>query len=412
MSTTSGADPIDDESSDDSEWATIATRSIIGLQPCSIAQSPIDEERVGELSSGTGMMIWWSTNTRSAAVLSYLAALNGIPLCIVLDPDAVPPGPSIRSRSSIVERSRLPLDTAELIMLTQQARKTLGVSDIVLCPTSEYLQTVVFSVQNSPSDLTLLPASSIPYRELTSKEWLNRNGSNWGVPTPKSFLDVGSAPRGSFVAKPRQNVKENITLKPFLVADSTSRQRFFSEQHLWYAEELITASSDYWCAYRSSGGEISSYFQRNLLQEPGGGSIAYARRRTGWSLSKATRTCAAAISDFLDAIQYRGPIMAEIRAGLVTEINPRFWGPLLLDATGRGVVVGGFFSDCFGIEVDIDLPKSRGYVAPSLLGGSIRCREAIRPEADGSSTLQLLRGIAWQHSRPLRKIWTQLGGDF
>ena len=359
-----------------------------------------------------GLLVWWSTNTRSAAVITHLAAQNQIPVFLVVDPEAPSLGRQASRNAVIRKRSRAPIQSSEIESIASGACDELGVSRIVLCPTSEYIQQVAHSQLSAASRVNILPTSELSYASVSSKEWLVTNGPGFGLRVPRILEPTNSSKRLPFVAKPRVNIVGSTAMRPFLVDTDSAWERFRKSSGAYFAEEFLPGSSHYWCAYRSRIGELVSYFQTNILQRPGGGSITYARRTTSRHLSADLKKAAIALESFVHEIDYRGPIMAELRHGVVTEINPRFWGPLMLDATSGTHVLKAFFHDAFEQDVRIEFPKSSAYVVPSILTGSVRSAAAIQASNRATATERLLAISARFRGAVTRDLQRKLGGDF
>jgi hypothetical protein len=74
------------------------------------------------------------------------------------------------------------------------------------------------------------------------------------------------------------------------------------------------------------------------------------------------------LADFIKEIDFKGPFMAEFKGSknLIIEINPRFWGPLLLDLRNGSKILREFFSDFFGVNVKVppQILDSKLYYVP------------------------------------------------
>ncbi len=360
----------------------------------------------------TGCLVWWSTNTRSAAVIAHLAATNGVPLYLVLDPVAPPPGRQIRERAVIWERPQIVTDYRDIVAIGDSACDNLGVARVLLCPTSEYLQQAFFSKSLQSPNIAALPSGKLAYSDISSKHWLVTEGPRYGLRVPEILQVSDEHQRWPFVAKPVTNVVGTTTLRPFLIDSEASWLRYQNSSDAYFAEEFLPGPSRYWCAYRSSDGTTETSFQSNILQRPDGGSITLARTVNPKKIDSATVEAGHALESFVREIDYRGPIMAEVRRGIVTELNPRFWGPIQLDATSGGRLLRAFFLDAFDVEIAVPFPTSRYYVVPSLLAGSVRSAEAIRSARKAPVTDRLLAGFARLRSVSTSRLQQALGGDF
>lgn len=322
-----------------------------------------------------GHMIWWSTNTRAAAVLAELSHASQLPTFLVVDPEVPPPTRSILQKSVVVERRRRPATAKDFTSLLAIGLSQCRVDQMVLAPTSEYLLDALRSARaHLPSNVVhVLPTSTEDYGLLSSKTYFTHLH-----PLPASQLPddlKGTPAEMPFVAKPTMNVVGGETLKPFLVSDLASFGRFDSHRDAFFPQSFVAGGSVYWCGYRARNGEVTSYYQRNLLQQSGGGSIARATFLNDDEVGDGYRAIASRILKQLAAVDFRGPFMVEMRGypPRFIELNPRFWGPLLLAESARTQVVPAYFHDNFGIEMSRspNIPTSRSYVVPSLV------REAV-----------------------------------
>ena len=306
-------------------------------------------------------------------MLCQFAMQNSIPINMVLDPSSPPPPSELCEYSNILLRDKAfltPLDVGEIV---EQLNAAAPIGVNVLAPTSEYLMEVATSVDKSfYGGLIEIPYQSIfQYKTLSSKIFLNELSKFGFKGNIASQVIAGTSL--PFVAKPKFNIVDNRTLKPFIVDDEDSLSEFQSVKQNYYAQNFVSGPSIYWCSYTKETGETFSYFQENLFQEGNGGSVAQAKVivANNSELSELSQV----MTDFLVKIEYRGPLMAEFRGKELSliEINPRFWGPLLLDATNRGVIISSFFEDFFHTQVRIPnvFGSSTEYLVPKLLEKSV-----------------------------------------
>lgn len=317
------------------------------------------------------MLLWWATNTRCAAVLANAALAAGIPIALVLDPAAPQPSADVLDGAVVLERRTAPLARAELVALVARATAALAVDQVVLAPTSEYLLDTlhVELAGELPPALVVPSTATVSYRELSSKHW--GAACFAGRPAVQPPREVTGVEKDMpFVAKPRVNLLRGEVLKPFLVDDDRSLERYTQLAAAYFPQEFVPGPSFYWCAYRARDGAVTDYFQRNLLQRPGGDSIVLAAEQSppGADAIRAT------LRAVLDEIGFVGPAMVEMRGEppRFIELNPRFWGPLLLDALTGGRVTDAFFRDQFDVPFQQflssqTLSSARLYVVPSAL---------------------------------------------
>jgi hypothetical protein len=101
--------------------------------------------------------------------------------------------------------------------------------------------------------------------------------------------------------------------------------------------------------------------------------------------------------------------MMEFRGepGALVDLNPRFWGPLLLDLTSRAGVLRAYFQEVFGRELDESLICSESplYVVPSLLAGSVSINGSLLVDDPHTSRDDVwIKALGWNPN--------VLGGDW
>lgn len=331
-----------------------------------------------------GLLVWWSTNTRATSVLATLAAEADVPLALVSDPAAPQPSALVDQASCVLQRPKAPVRPDDLAAIVEGLRQRLRVDQLVLAPTSEYLQdrahSWAFGERSGP--LILASKSTMDYRTLSSKIFLEHFKMS-GLPLPTPTRLEGSREERPFVAKPRFNIVAGRAPKPFVVRTEEQWQEFSERTGDYFAQALEPGPSIYWCGFREPDGTVSQYAQENVLQEVGGGSIALARYVPAGSFSE----IAALMAAFTQEIDYVGPIMAEFRgpSRRLIEINPRFWGPLLLDAMNDGLVLSAFFRHYFDItSVRSQIVRpSKIYAVPSLVERAVPVGAVFDEQVDG-----------------------------
>lgn len=206
---------------------------------------------------------------------------------------------------------------------------------LAYCPTTEFINQVMLEHREAleAGGWQLgLPSAAI-YSTLTNKatspalmHWL------CGI-TPPQTLNWYSA-QAPCVLKPRRNLQQGQVHYPqlCLTPEQLSLARRGREPSHWFAQAYIEGQSHYLCAYIGRSGLAADrawFWQENLLQQPDGKSIVWAR--TGANPGLAVEPLLAALA----AQGYHGPLMMEVLADATghlhfIEINPRFWGPLQL----------------------------------------------------------------------------------
>jgi hypothetical protein len=290
------------------------------------------------------LLVWWVTNTRAAAVLIQRALETGVPVAIVVAPNSPPLGLRAVSEAHIIRTDSIPVLRRDFESIMERVFDSTQATSLIIAPTSEFLTDFLDGYLGSNSSIINPVRASKSYRELSSKRFQADYFGN--LPLGRSPLDVDAELSGSiFIAKPFFNIHGDATLKPFLVNDEVSRSRFESNKGLFFAQERIPPPSFYVCGYRASDGKIVSYIQQNLAQEKNGGSMALATLSAGSQESKLEIIVRNAVVN----LEFFGPFMCEFRGSppRFIELNPRFWGPLILNQASGMSVVDAFLRDWF-----------------------------------------------------------------
>ena len=347
------------------------------------------------VTRGYGHLLWWSTNTRAAATLLAAGSVNRVPTVLVLDPSSPMPPERYLDSAIVVERERSHVSEEEIEQIVRSASKQLGVSQLLLAPTSEYLQSFVHARLDAMAKIGLhvLPKSALSYSLLSDKANLSELvAGRLDFPLPKMVeAKLGETP---FVAKPKRNLSQQVPLRPYLVHNEITWQRYLAQYEDFFPQELVRGESLYWCGIRSESGDVRGYFQSNIGQVRGGGSISVAQREP----DRLYRVEQNKIRRFLNKINYVGPIMFEFRVPgfFLIEINPRFWGPLFLDSSSRGGILESYFLSFFDKGPYVHIPGSRSnlYVVPSLLEQSVYASNSLWPMRDWEQqNRQILRSF-------------------
>lgn len=155
-----------------------------------------------------------------------------------------------------------------------------------------------------------------------------------GIPVPKR-IKAGAAFNRPFVIKPDTYMLHDKTYKPILVKNQLDFEKYKSVLQIdgMKAYEYIANDSYYLMMYISQRGEIKIFYQKNLLQQPQGGSIIAAIPWTTLDVDMEKQYI-----QILHELEFAGFVMIELRKQdntyYMIEANPRMWGPsqLLVDA--------------------------------------------------------------------------------
>jgi hypothetical protein len=312
------------------------------------------------------LIIWWATNTRACSVVATLALHNDINLVIVLDPNASPPTNQIQSKSKVIHRKFKELTRVEFEKIISEVEKHFNNKNSVLAPTSEYLMSVVsnWNKEKKFNNLVIPFNSRFTYDEISSKIFLYESNLIPAKNLPKIIKNEDARNSIPFFAKPKRNIVEGINLKPFKVGTTRDLERYEELQQSYFAQSFIKGKSFYLCGYVNKQGHLITYIQKNLIQNGENATVILAYFSRSHRLAKHTEF----LAEFIKKIDFRGPFMAEFKGSknLIIEINPRFWGPLLLDLRNGSKILREFFSDFFGVNVEVppQILDSKLYYVP------------------------------------------------
>lgn len=230
------------------------------------------------------------------------------------------------------------------------ARARFPMAELVLVPSSEYLNTFLVGIK---SDFLreqlgcILPlVNAAAYAQLSNKMSSISYFDEYGVKAPQR-LDFQAIENFPVVAKPFQNIgSDRVVRYPVIIADAVEMLDFSgrNDYEKYFFQEYVEGDSYYLLMYFSLDGNVFSSSQRNLGQQSGGKSIVMART----SSFHRNEICSRAIAALI-ASNFHGFAMIEFIASAqrvcFIEMNPRLWGPLQLSASHSCGIVEAFIGD-------------------------------------------------------------------
>lgn len=276
-------------------------------------------------------LIFTGHNDRAVVALCRALSQREIPFKLVASSDS---DPILRTRWAD-EVVLIRNDHQVNMSLFEQAHLAAGSDlELVYCPTTEFINSFVLGNREALSAMrvhVLLPSSDLYFQMTNKSQSVFLAESLCGLTTPRylSWEQV-TAP---CVFKPNRNVLDGKVHYPILCfsQDEAVKEKERLNPDSWFVQEYVTGQSRYLCGYLSRNGEYCSYWQTNLVQQPGGKSIVLARTGANPGLDENL------FFKELSRLGYSGPVMMELiedaggRLHFI-EINPRFWGPLQLAA--------------------------------------------------------------------------------
>lgn len=295
----------------------------------------------------------------------------------------------------LLDRASEKLEFDELLEAAARARVRYGVQEWVICPTSEYLNIVLFAMRDrlEKEGIKLATCDEALYARVSGKLQFRKYSAELGVPAPEMLTDaVDGLPALPFVAKPRQNLsRTGRILYPHLVRDTGQLAEFRREADLgeFYIERFVEGESWYLLYHIDALGRVTHGAQRNFLQQGKGKSIVVAR-----ALPYPEQEVCERFASRLVADGYRGFIMVELKRTsegepVAIEANPRCWGPFQLTVDAGMGLLEAFLRD-HGHDVSAPEAVKRSFYC--WTGGLVQAMRSGRG-VDRHASLFVLPGI-------------------
>lgn len=288
------------------------------------------------MKAGPGFILFGGTNDRAL-----------LALCRGFEEHQIPFGLIGRNEGDLLKRSRYAshylldrnterLELRQILQAVEEGNIRYGRRNWVICPTSEYLNIILFDMKEElkVAGIEVATCERPLYLRLSNKATFRAYCEGIGVPPPR-ILEGANADTAElpFVAKPKSNLSKNgRVLYPYLIRNQAERVSFMEEADPdeFYLEEFVTGESWYLLYYFSADGSFVKGAQRNYLQQGKGKSIVLAK-----ALDYPEPEIEHAFAEQLSVDGYRGFIMVELRRtvsgrAVTIEANPRCWGPFQL----------------------------------------------------------------------------------
>ncbi len=263
--------------------------------------------------------------------------------------------------------------TTELFLEISKYNRT----GFIYLPTSEFLNSFVLKNTEFLKSIGIepgMPAKDIYYR-ITNKwssQELLKNQSNILIPEIYVYGDE----KIPCVLRPFRNINNGKVLYPLICKTSNelNKNKISINCNDYFIQKYIVGQSYYFCSFLTSGGCFEGYWQENLLQQPGGKSMVFARvcENPGIKVD--------GLMKIINKSGYFGPLMVEFilykNEFYFIEINPRFWGPLQLCLEQCPQILDAYVSEWFGIEYFSDRKESDGFY--SWYYGAKNCKSELK----------------------------------
>lgn len=323
----------------------------------------------------SGFLLFSGANDRAVIALCRSMTRYGVPFGLIG-----------RNRDDLLKRSRYAdhylLDRAserlefdELLEAASRARVRYGIQEWVICPTSEYLNIVLFTMRDrlEAEGIRLATCDEALYARVSGKSEFRKYCVELGVPPPEMLTDgKHGMPAIPFVAKPKQNLsRTGRILYPHLVRNAKQLADFRreSDPEEFYFERFVEGESWYLLYHIDARGGVTHGAQRNFLQQGKGKSIVVAQAMPYPEHEVVERFAARLTAD-----GYRGFIMVEVRRTpegdpVAIEANPRCWGPFQLTIDAKMGLFEAFLRDH---GYDVPVPGTAGRSFYCWTGGIIQ----------------------------------------
>jgi len=300
------------------------------------------------------------------AIISFLRIVNKyeIPFVIVSSGSEDKIYDSLYADKVCYERKNKPLNIESFKPIINYLHCNFPSFDYIFVPSTEALNRFLLANKKYfNNSKVLIPLVDKNMYELISNKYSFRKlCDKESIKIPKEYNEIKFLP---IVAKPKKYFSiKSESLYPCLILNEKDKLKFLKSKlkEEYYFEEFIKGKSFYLLYYISKNGNILSYSQKNLVQQPGGKSILAAEPATVHNEKISSK-----FISLIKKIGFRGLIMFEVRFDgndyYAIEANPRLWGPsqLFIDAGIK------FFENyLFDLGFNINLTIKNGPINKAL----------------------------------------------
>lgn len=275
------------------------------------------------------------------------------------------------------------------------AKKSLVANIYFIAPSTESINRVLLAHKNKLNEYNVqIPLVDLSlYERISDKIKFVDLCRSYCIEVPGTYekIDRVSLP---MVAKPRNYyTRKGYSPKPQILQSAEDVDQFERQYDSddFFLQEFIEGESIYLLYYFSKGGKIYGSSQKNMLQQPNGGSILLACTSRHY-LEGSGRDFERMLSD----LNFHGMVMIEVRISsnriVMIEANPRFWGPsqLFVDA-GMNFFESMLFDYGF-TNKDPEFDKTSKRIYYSWTGGLLQTyKDGGRPVSLCKSDIDLSR---------------------
>ena len=236
----------------------------------------------------------------------------------------------------IFTRDIIELKKEYIVTIIKKAISLASDHQLIIAPTTEAINRFFLSNRDLFENMGI----SIPLVDKTLYEYISDKKTfgelciSKNISVPKEIDDPENCDL-PFVAKPIC-YNSHKKLSPILVSTEKDREKLLRNNDLtnYFFQEFVNGRSLYLLLYLSKNGNVRSFSQENLIQQPQGKSIIAAVASDFHQSFEAEKYI-----EMLKSVGFFGLVMIEVRkkrdsSYFMIEANPRFWGPsqLFVDA--------------------------------------------------------------------------------
>ena len=244
----------------------------------------------------------------------------------------------------------------DLVHQIRLARARLNADKYFIAPSTEALNRFLLANRQelTAEDCIVPLVDEDMYQQLSDKCRFTACCQEHGIRVPRQIEKVTSFP---IVAKPREywSRKDKVALYPVIINDAAGYADFVehNDESEYFYQEYVGGQSYYLLYYFARNGEVLSYSQKNMIQQPGGKSVIAA---VSSNIHK--QPISSQYIRLFSGMGYFGLVMVEVKLDqgeyFMIEANPRFWGPSQLFVDAGCPFFESYLSD-FGVSLKADI---------------------------------------------------------
>ena len=302
------------------------------------------------------VLVFSGYNKRGVIAFCRVLKARGVSFAIIAKSEADTIFRSEYASEVVGIRHAAALVREDLVHQIRLARARLNADKYFIAPSTESLNRFLLAnrqVFTAEDCIVPLVEESI-YKQLSDKYRFTAYCQEHGVRVPQQIETITSFP---VVAKPGEywSRKGGAALYPVIINDAAGYADFAenNDESEYFYQEYVGGQSYYLLYYFARDGEVLSYSQKNLIQQPEGKSVIAA---VSCNIHK--QTISSQYIELFSGLGYFGLVMVEVKLYqgeyYMIEANPRFWGPSQLFVDAGCPLFEAYLSD-FGVSFQADI---------------------------------------------------------